>query len=596
MTWTVLTVLLLAFPAWGADRINRANVDSAVGQNLRVNNFSTQGGVPWVNSVKMARNWRESPNGTGCTVGDQVYSGAVDADGYPTEFGTRDCIWTELLNATYSESAWPTGQWVVAWDGTATLDVSGSGSSYSATGNRATFTVGTGTGPLYLQITALTSISNLRLYPPGGVCATNASSPYEFEPWSFCDTARCPGGDCATTVSCPAYASNCIDLENAGEDEGLTFHPLWLSHLTRYRVMRFLQWTRGSTNTDTTFDFTPETYWTWVFGPSAEVPAEVMARLCNTLNTDCYVNVPQEYTDSAITDLATFLGANVHPWLQIYLEYGNEMWNGSFSGRDYLCGLANAGVSGYDGSGCTASACDQDCSDGLYGKRTYEMCALAEAVLGDRLTCVMAGQAANAGRLTNSLDCTRWTSAPSGDCYTGSDVDAAAIAPYIGGGGDCPGASDAALCALLDTATATNLDPTSGQTDAHFDILEARSLGWPLIAYEGGSHQEGSGFCQSVVTNACIRTSYLGMLDEWKDNFDDVARPIQTFLHFQQSSLHTSTTFGARGSDEGDQNAWPKEDGLIDWMDTAGNECWWAGCAIPYPSGGSFGGGGGSIQ
>ncbi len=603
----VLTLTLLATPAPAlADAINVANQGSAVGINLSRNRVF-QSALPWVNALKMAEAWRESPSGSGCLGSNRAYTGSLDPDGYPLEMGDRSCIHTRMFGGRHEDSLWPVGEWVLRHSGSASFRVGGAATGLSVEGQRGTFQVGTSSGGLYLMMDELDPADpprELRLYPPGGVCAASTSAPYDFEPWSYCSTERCAGGACEDARSCGGERPNCIDLEEAAEEGGLVFHPLWLSRLRHYRTLRMMDFMH--TNHSRVEDFShwmTEDYFSWGYGlhqprdgggnTPGNVPLEIVAKLCNTLNAECYVNVPHGASDANIREMARLFRDGVAPHLPVYMEYSNEVWNGIFGQHRYSYEAAAAlPATEFDGADCLNRP--SDCSDNFVGKRTFEMCRLAQTVfdengMGDRLVCVLGRQVSDPTKLERSLDCPRWTAAPGGNCYAESDIDMVAIAPYFGDRDDCSTASSTTeLCAMMesDIDQEYSLDSTDRRAFIRNQLASIRSRGldWPLITYEGGSHQADAGApqCQAAATDPCIRDVYMKALTDWKAHAASSA--VHQYIFFDAHSTYSGNLFGARGSWYGETSAWPKEAGILDWSTLPANQCWWPGCRLGVPS------------
>jgi hypothetical protein len=598
----------LSTPDW------EANATSAVGMNLEWNRWENPR-VTFVNAMKSARRWQKSD--TTCFDEDGDYAGTIDSNGYPTELSGINCVFTSFFSGAYSDGAWPTGQWVLLWDGDATFSVTGAASEYTVTeAGRATFTVDETTGGFDLAITSIpTSVSNMRLYPPGGACAR--TPPFDFVEGSFCDTARCPDGDCPDAVSVCTYGDPfCYDLETIGGAVNQSvvpqFHPLWIQRLGQYGILRFMNWLHINHSQVVDFsEWLPESNYTWSYGhdPLGAVPLTIIARLCNDVNAACYVNIPMQATDAHITSFAESFRDNVNSWLPIYLEMSNEVWNPGFEQQDHAAAAALAADDGgatWDGADCgTAIA---DCANQWHAKRTFEMCALAQAAFdalgeGSRLHCVMGTRVAtSATELEAKLDCDRWTAAPSGNCYTGADIDLIGVNVYLGGDADCataqagveplflpdpqiacdfaqadvngPKLCDGAGCSITELATALD----GGTPD--------RNLDWGMIVYEGGSSLSDSStqVCADLTTEAdsCLVPVYTSALDTWRDRDIVDGYDLEYFIFFDNSGrLYQGAggnLFGHRGSNEG---AWPKESAIVDWESTAGNECWWPECTLP---------------
>ena len=58
---------------------------------------------------------------------------------------------------------------------------------------------------------------------------------------------------------------------------------------------------------------------------------EYAIQLANETNKDAWICIPVSASDDYITQLATLWKNNLNPGLKLYVEYSNEVWNGSFS-------------------------------------------------------------------------------------------------------------------------------------------------------------------------------------------------------------------------------------------------------------------------
>jgi len=61
------------------------------------------------------------------------------------------------------------------------------------------------------------------------------------------------------------------------------------------------------------------------------VPLSMQVALCNELNTDCWFNIPNLFTDASITAFATYVRDNLKLSLTAHFEYSNEVWNSGFA-------------------------------------------------------------------------------------------------------------------------------------------------------------------------------------------------------------------------------------------------------------------------
>ena len=76
----------------------------------------------------------------------------------------------------------------------------------------------------------------------------------------------------------------------------------------------------------------------------AGIPWEDLIDLANQVGSNVWVCVPARATDDYVTQLATLLKQRLNPGLQIYIEYGNEMWGGLYDSGKYNLAQAKAEV------------------------------------------------------------------------------------------------------------------------------------------------------------------------------------------------------------------------------------------------------------
>lgn len=564
-------------PAWGD------NLDSGIGMNLEWNRYEKPR-VAFANAMKSARIWQNAI--TTCGTSTSTFSGTVTATGYPTAI-SGDCIFTGLFSGAHADGAWPLGTYTLEWTGSATMVVGGAAGTLSGGGTTspATFVVDSTTGGFWVGISAMTSqVSDMRIYPPGGVCDDN--------PAQLCSTADCPSGVCPEATTC---SGTCTALKDTTAG---TFHPLWLSRLGQYHTLRFMNWLHINHSQVVNYsEWKPEGWYTYEYahmsGVVGNVPLATIADLCNEVNAACYVNIPVQATDAHMTSFAEFFRDNVNSWLPVYLEFSNEVWNTGFQQHDDAAAAALA-ADGASYSGSTCGGTDPQkatCANNWHAKRTYEMCDLAQTAFdatgqGSQLVCVLGSVVRQTGtEFAEKVDCAQWTDSPSGNCYTGSDIDAVAVNVYLGGEGDCTAGmtmQEACTAAALDIPLKL-CDGASCPIKEMNDELSSRSLSWRMMVYEGGSHMNDSGVdgCVEMTTSpdSCIGDVYADALDEWKTL--DATYNLGEFIFFDQSGRQWASAggnlFGHRGSNEMD---WPKEAALMSWDNTTGNECWWTDCTL----------------
>src|SRR6185295_5720065 len=162
--------------------------------------------------------------------------------------------------------------------------------------------------------------------------------------------------------------------------------------------------------------------------------------------------------------------------LKAYVEYSNEVWNGSFQQSSYARkrGLALG-----------LSANDFQAQLFYYAKRSVETFDIWEKEFGDskRFVRVLSAAVANPWSSVQVLD------------FQGAfkKADALAIAPYFGNQLGSPATQSRTQAMNLDALFAeletVALPMTRKMIESHAAI--ARAHGLPLLAYEGGQHLAG---------------------------------------------------------------------------------------------------------
>jgi len=104
----------------------------------------------------------------------------------------------------------------------------------------------------------------------------------------------------------------------------------WTSHVGRFPVLRFMDWTRTNGNRHVAWAdrTTPEKLRTEAYIAQWETVIDA----ANALGRDPWINIPVLANDEYVTNLATLVRDRLSPGLNVWVEYGNELWN--FSIRD----------------------------------------------------------------------------------------------------------------------------------------------------------------------------------------------------------------------------------------------------------------------
>ncbi|MEZ6192920.1 MAG: hypothetical protein R3C45_16735 [Phycisphaerales bacterium] len=342
---TDLSFLLLN---WGQGTIPTPGGSASVGMNLsEIAYFSRE--WAFVDVVRSARRWTSTtPSGQPFDDGRTVNT---DANGWPLLQAGQAA---NTLLMVDNPAAYPTGQYVVTWEGTGTLEF----------GFDATNVQNAGTRRMTFNVTSATK---------NGILMRVTS------------TAAAPNNIKNIRVWMPTF-------ENAASP----FHPLFMQKLQPFGVIRFMDWqqTNGSPLVSWSQRTTLNTF---SQDRSSGAALEYMIALCNELGADAWFCMPHQANDEFVTNFATMVRDQLNPDLKVYVEWSNEVWNVGFSQNKWVDDNSPGGVF----------------SDGFMqkwaaeAKRDFDIWQTVFAGQTERVIRVAAGQQANVWvtrRLTEELN------------------------------------------------------------------------------------------------------------------------------------------------------------------------------------------------
>ncbi len=279
-----------------------------LGTNLDgVTDFSTQ--VPFLNLFRMSREWH-TQNATTFDTGESERLN-LDADGWLRSLnpiGGGAANFTQACTLIFSMGAvaggpedgkfpYPPGAYVVRYDGEGILN-------YSLAGRK-----------------------NFAASVPGRDVID--VTPME------------PGIQICVSQTDPANTGNYIrniQVFAPGNETSVNeniFDPAFLTRLKPFGTLRFMDWMHTNNSAQINIEDMPRVgAATWT--TSAGVPAEIIAKLANTLSTKPWFNMPHRATDGYVAEFATIVRNTLDPKLDIYVEYSNEIWNDQFSQGQFI--------------------------------------------------------------------------------------------------------------------------------------------------------------------------------------------------------------------------------------------------------------------
>ena len=270
------------------------------------------------------------------------------------------------------------------------------------------------------------------------------------------------------------------------------FTQAFLSHIARFKTLRFMDWLRTNNNPVTSWESrsTPEKTH---YASNAGVPWEHIVALANQTQKDIWINLPIGVDDNYVLQLARLLKQTLHANAKVYIEYSNEIWNGGFEQYNSNRALAMSEVKAnptstliYDGT------TKQDLiAFRRVAKRLKEFSDIFRGVYGDiamfgTVRPVLGFQVVQAITAQLGLDFVADLYGPPGRFFY-----AIAGAPYfdLGDQQTVEGLSTAQVL----TAMSNSIQRASIVSDLEADQALAAWYGLKFLAYEGGSATFGPG-------------------------------------------------------------------------------------------------------
>jgi len=316
------------------------------------------------------------------------------------------------------------------------------------------------------------------------------------------------------------------------------FHDTYLDFVRPFSVIRPLHFTGDQAAYGPAFDWVDrktEAYSHW--GGAMGAPYEIAADLANESDSDLWLNVPVASSDAFLEELAALMLERLDDNRRVYLEHGNELWNGTepYSiGASYAMERAEERWPGVRGQARPWSD-GEEVHDAMFlfswqGVRTVEVCDIFDRVWGsesDRLVCVISGQIGASAPFffpNRYLLETPVFVGEEGGTPAGRSVDAFAVAPYMSDI-DNPGFEFDRTSAQTFFADATDWVRGEGRysegseeeglrLSIRYDHALAEEFDLPLVAYEGGNHFVGSRFTRDTISNHPL------MYDLYRDLFE----------------------------------------------------------------------------
>jgi hypothetical protein len=289
------------------------------------------------------------------------------------------------------------------------------------------------------------------------------------------------------------------------------FHPLFLNKVKDFSIYRFMDWQETNNSKINSWPQRSQVS-NATFSNHKGVPLEYMILLCNIQKASPWFNIPHMADDDYVRKFAEYVKANLHPDLDIYIEYSNEVWNNLFDQHRFAVSMGRR-------NGLSLN--DFEAYARYYSQRSIEIFLIWKNVFsGDkRLKFVMAGQIGNNWLAQEILE---WKEA-----Y--KYVDAYAVAPYFGAkfcyGDEINKVKEMAFD-YFKTAIQDDIRDITIKVGEQVQFLNRYRL--PLYAYEAGQHlvcgygnendRRLNQIFDKMNRDSSMKELYLQYLQSWKKN------------------------------------------------------------------------------
>ena len=422
-----------------------------LGINLSQINYYSREWV-FVDAMKQAKPWvSTNPNGNPFDTGEVVQT---DSDGWPW-LPTGTAAQTIIFSET--EGAYPAGQYVCTYDGLGEIEFQWDADVISSEPGRIVLNVTPTDTGILLRIAesfANNPIRNIRLWMPGF------------------------------------------------EDAPSPFHPLYLQRMSKFKVLRFMDWahTNESDESVSWETRTRPTFYTQANPRGAAI--EYMVDLCNELGADPWFCMPHAADEQYIQNFAMLVRDRLDPERKIYIEWSNEVWNSRFDAYHYVAQASGGGAF-------------SDAWFDYLGERVLTTFSIWQQVFvgqTDRLVRVAAGQQANV-----------WVTRNITDRLVG-ELDAITCAAYFGESGANFDHTTTAQDIVMDALNRAIPEDSADHYQRHGNLAASLSSEFGrtirFIGYEGGQHYADDNR-RTPYEQALLDAQYLpGMFSAYLMNLD----------------------------------------------------------------------------
>jgi len=384
--------------------------------------------LPFVDVFRMSRPWISQRKGAPWGKGPELQ---LDEYGWVKRL-EPDC-YAESPLCTISGGHYPSGRYLVIYDGRGRLDFWNAASIVRSEPGRIVIDVDSSRGGFFLRLMETDPadyVRNIRVIMPG------FENKYRDNPW----------------------------------------HPVFLNRWKDAACLRFMDFMHTNGSKISRWEDRP-TLRHATFSKKG-VALELMIDLCNRLDADPWFCMPHRADDDFVLNFAAMVERRLDKDLKVYIEYSNEVWNGQF---------AQSRWAGEQGRKLGFAEKPWEAAWRFTAHRSVQIFRIWQKVFGGakRLVRVLPSQAANPYVSERVVE---WQ-----DAYR--HADALAIAPYVsfnirpGGNPSVEEVAGWTVDQVLDYVASSSL-PRAIEWIGKSKAVADR-YGLKLVAYEGGQHMVG---------------------------------------------------------------------------------------------------------
>lgn len=518
-----------------------ANSASPIGTNTNEVTES-DASMPFVDLMRAALPFAEAS--PWLTKGNVLY----DADGWPANLNGGQAGTRFLSNLP--AAVIPAGVYTVLYDGEGDIQYMNDASLQEHGQGYDTIKIDAGTDGMLNASMLITRsnpqnyLRNIRILPPGGICAGN--------PFKRVASASECSGDYQSFV------------EHAGS---IIFNPDFMNFMKDFRAIRFMNMSGVTRSTIQTWDQRhklTDAAWGGKEGTRG-APLEILVELANRANADPWFTLPHAADDNYVRQYATYVKQHLNRNLKPHIEYSNETWNTIFTQGNYMIDMgmklgldSNAKRAGYR----------------YYSQRSVEIFKIWEDVFGgsQRLVRILSGWTINP-QLTEIV-------LSQNDAY--KHADAFAIGPYVFGG-------HAEVRTIKSVDDALGLITNPAYRYSHDKVMEyirtqkaiTDKYGVQLVAYEAGQgladfqtrtdDEFPNPLLYAANRDPRMRGIYDRFLNGWK------AEGGTLLMHYTAPRVYNKQgPWGVKEYITQPTSQAPKYQALLDFINST--PCWWQDC------------------